>query len=82
MTESDQSQGGDLRLSRLLALVQIALTRRPLTLVVLAALTIYLPNYLVDRLLPAPPQSIWSLGFVWWSIQVLPLSSITSLFQA
>jgi hypothetical protein len=73
---------GDLKLSRLLSLMEIALTRRPITMVVLAPLFLYLPTYLIERYWPDMPENVWSLAFVWWSIQVLPPYSITSLFSA
>jgi hypothetical protein len=82
LTTHDESEDEDLKLSRLLALVEIALTRRPLTLLVLAPLTLYLPNYLIERFWPAPPETIWSFAFAWWYILVLPPYSITALFYA
>lgn len=62
--------------------MEIALTRRPITLLVLAPLTLYLPDYLVEHHWPQAPENVFSLAFVWWGIQVLPPYSITSLFYA
>jgi hypothetical protein len=82
LTTRDESEDEDLKLSRLLTLVEIALTRRPFTLLALAPLTLYLPNYLIERFWPAPPETVWSFAFAWWYILVLPPYSITALFYA
>jgi hypothetical protein len=77
-----EARDRDLELSRVFALAMQALLRQPLAALLIAMMAIYLPNFAVARLWPAPPETVFSLEFVIWSFSLIPPLSIFAIFQA
>jgi hypothetical protein len=75
----------DLELSRVFALTVAALSKRPFTALILAAVVVYLPNFMFVRSVPPPPDAVFSYAFaayVFGSIAVMSLAVVFSGWMA
>lgn len=77
-----EARDRDLELSRVLALTMQALTRRPVSALLIAAVTVYLPNLAAAYFLPAPTDDVFSWRFILWSLSSLPIYAISAIFTA
>ncbi len=71
-----------LTVSRLFALTMYGLFYRPITAILIAAVTILLPALAAERFLPPAPTHIFTLDFALWSLRGIPIGSVGVIFQA
>lgn len=67
--------------SNLFSLTCYALAYRPVTALLIAIFTVYLPHLAVSELLPAPGE-VFSWEFFLWAVRVTPIYSISVVYYA